>query len=147
MLIDLTLRRAIARTKEAMEEDKLIAVLNEYLNVKIRRRYGTFMGLPGFQVGIKIGAAKELDEAWRHTVSQTTGLELPVLFFKIPRGECRAMLSLSTLTGGTKAEDMDYTIETSITGFAVIYQQIYDHRMLAVMDEKRHLIRNGIPLQ
>lgn len=147
MRIDLTLRRAIARTKDAMEEDKLIAEVNEYLNVKIRRRYGSFVGLPGFHVGIRIGAAKGLDEAWRRTVAATTGLELPVLFYRIPRRECRALLSLSTLTGGTKAEDMDYTIETSITGFSVIYQQIHDHRMLAVMDEKRHFMRNGILLQ
>src|SRR5687768_1565040 len=108
-----SLKCAIARTKAAMEEDKLIAKLNDMLGVNLRRQMGRFVGLPGYHVEIVNGSMDKVAEAWRHARERADAIETPVVLYRLPGKEYRALMGISEFVELPVSDSLDYTVNMS----------------------------------
>lgn len=103
-----------------MKEDELIAELNDALGVQLKRRASRIVGLPGYHVEVASCTPAKLAQAWTRTVT-CDELEIPVLFYRLPRKPYRALMSLSDITGGYRCEELEYTVEMSVAGFTLMF--------------------------
>lgn len=112
-----------------MQEDELIAELNDALGVSLKRRASRFVGMPGFHVELANCAPGKLAQAWRRAV-MCDELEIPVLFFRCRRKPYRALMALADFAGGYRSADLSYTVEMSVPSFALVFEELNRQRTL-----------------
>lgn len=142
-----SLSRAIARTKAAMEEDRMIAQLNDLLGVQLRRRLGAFVGLPGYHVEVVNGSMDMVAEAWRIARERAEAIETPVVLYRVPGKEYRVLMSVSEFVDVPVSDSLDYTMNMSIITFALLWQKAQARQMHALMGTKRFVIEYGVQMQ
>lgn len=113
-------------------ERELANTLGELLGITLKRRVrnhegeSDITGLEGFSVEVKRQATPSLRTWWSQTVTQAaqTG-EIPVLFYRLPRRDFKAVISLHPFldeTNYTALADYEMTIEMSLPAFAAVYR-------------------------
>lgn len=119
-----------SRLKGQRGERALANELSDLLGVTLKRRVRNHIGesditgLKGFSVEVKNQAALSVGAWWRQTVTQAAiTKEIPVLFYKVPRKGFRAVVSLSRLFDAPVSDDLEYTAEMSLEGFAMYYRE------------------------
>lgn len=138
----------MARTKEAMEEDRLMAALGSILGLELRRQMGGFVGLPGYHIEIVSGSDKRrLEEGWRRACERAEAIETPVVLYRAPGKEYRALMSGSEYLDLPVSDSLEYTMNMSLDMFALFCQQVKARQMRALMAEKRFVIQQGTQLQ
>lgn len=141
------MKNVIARTKAAMEEDKLITQLNDMLGVKLRRQMGRFVGLPGYHVEIVNGSMDKVAEAWRRVRERADAIETPVVLYRVPGKEYRALICISEFVELPVSDSLDYTVNMSILSFALLCQKAQARQMQALMAAKRFVVEYNLQLQ
>lgn len=142
-----SLARTIKRTKAAMEEDRMIAQLNELLGVQLRRRMGMFVGLPGYHIEAVSGSMDRVAETWRQARSRAEPIETPVVLYRVPGKEYRALMSVAEFAGVPVSDSLDYTLNMSIITFALLWQEAQARQMRALMDTKRFVYEYELQVQ
>lgn len=129
---DASARGRSNRRKGQVGERELANTLGELLGITLKRRVrnhegeSDITGLEGFAVEVKKQATPSLRTWWSQTVTQAakTG-EIPVLFYRLPRREFKAVISLHPFFeehSYTALADYEMTIEMSLTAFASVYR-------------------------
>lgn len=119
-----------SRLKGQRGERALANELSDLLGLTLKRRVRNraedddIDDLPGFSVEVKNQAVLSVGAWWKQTVSQAaTKNKIPVLFYKVPRKGFRAVVSLSRLFDAPVSDDLEYTAEMSLEGFAMYYRE------------------------
>lgn len=142
-----SLKIAIARTKAAMEEDKLIAEVNDMLGAKLRRQMGGFVGLPGYHIEVVIGGMDKVAEAWRRARERAEPIEMPVVLYRTPGKENRALMSVAEFVDLPVSDTLEYTVDMSLASFALLCQQAQVRQMRAIMEAKQFVVEYDLQLQ
>ena len=132
MTTDASARGKSNRRKGQNGERELANTLGVMLGITLKRRVrnhegeSDITGLDGFSVEVKKQATPSLRTWWKQTVEQSalTG-DTPVLFYRLPRREFKAVISLHPFFNDVDYDDMvdyDMTIEMSLAAFAMFYR-------------------------
>lgn len=137
-MTDASTRGKSNRRKGQDGERELANTLGELLGITLKRRVRNHLGesditgLDGFSVEVKKQAVPAIRSWWQQTVAQAELLgEIPVLFYRLPRREFRAVMSLTPFlyeTGIGECANYDQTIDMSLEAFAEVYRFIDQRR-------------------
>lgn len=141
-----------SRRKGQTGERQLAAELSELLGLTIKRRVrnhageNDLTGLPGWSPEVKNCATPSIASWWSQTVAQA-GADWPVLFYKLPRKPFRAVVPLATVGIGECVDDLSFTAELSLEGFAALYRENEAIAMSLEQRVKDHAMTIGMKLQ
>ena len=125
------------RRKGQVGEREAAALIAEHTGWEVRRRVrnaagdSDLLGVPGWSIEIKRYASATVSQIagwWDQCVDQAGG-ELPVLFYRLNRGQWRAVWPLAVnlqVQCANQWRDYEWTVEGSIPAWAAIARDIYE---------------------
>lgn len=125
------------RRKGQVGEREATSLIAEHTGWEVRRRVrnaagdSDLLGVPGWSVEIKRYAnanASQIAAWWQQCVDQAAG-ELPVLFYRLNRGQWRAVWPLAVnlqVQCANQWRDYEWTVEGSIPAWAAMARDIYE---------------------
>lgn len=125
-----------SRAKGQMGERQIARELCDLLGLDIRRRVrnhageSDLTGMDGWSIEVKHCSKLLLRAWWEQTIGQAKPGEIPVLFFRLPRKEWRAVVHVSTFTGSAVSPSLDFTVEMPLAAFAEVWRDVESKRIL-----------------
>ena len=125
------------RRKGQVGEREAAALIAEHTGWEVRRRVrnaagdSDLLGVPGWSIEIKRYASATVSQIagwWDQCVDQAGG-QLPVLFYRLNRGQWRAVWPLAVnlqVQCANQWRDYEWTVEGSIPAWAAIARDIYE---------------------
>lgn len=123
------------RTKGQVGEREAAALIQDHTGWRVQRRVrnaagdSDLVGIPGWSVEIKRYARATRSEIagwWTQCVNQA-GHELPVLFYRLDRGEWRGVWPLAVnlrLQHAQQWQGYEWTVEGSVAAWAAVAREI-----------------------
>jgi len=149
-----------SRAKGQRGERQIAGELCELLGIDIRRRVrnhaddSDLSGMDGWAIEVKHCAKPAMRAWWEQTVEQAKPGEIPVLFFRLPRKDWRAVVHISTLTGSEATTSLDFTVEMPLPAFAELWREVESKRIVErarvthfAQAEKNSAVAGGVPVQ
>ncbi len=127
---------AMQRNKGKAGEREIAAIIADLTGWQVKRRVrqhdgdSDLEGVPGWSVEVKRHAkATRGDIAgwWRQAVSQSKCDGIPVLFYRVDRGEWRAVWPLCAALRGPNPVlwlEVEYTCDTTVLAWAAVAREV-----------------------
>ncbi|MBK5571795.1 hypothetical protein [Ensifer sp. SSB1] len=132
-------RSQIGKSNRAKGQDgerKIARILCDLLGLDIRRRVrnhaddSDLTGMPGWSIEVKHCQRPLIRTWWEQTVEQAKDGDIPVLFYRLPHKDWRAVVHVSTFTGGEAPAQFDFTVEMGVQAFAELWREVESKRIL-----------------
>ncbi len=124
------------RAKGQVGERQIARELCDLLGLDIRRRVrnhageSDLTGMSGWSIEVKHCARPEIRAWWEQTIAQARPGEIPVLFYRLPRKQWRAVVHVSTFTGSAVSASLDFTVEMPLAAFAEVWREVEAKRIV-----------------
>jgi hypothetical protein len=126
---------ALSRTKGKAGEREAAALIAEHTGWQVKRRVrqhdgdSDLEGVPGWSVEVKRHASATRSDiaAWWDQATRQAGDKLPVLFYRLDRGEWRAVWPIAVTLCTQRAEQWvgyAWTAEGSIAAWAAVAREV-----------------------
>lgn len=128
---------AMQRTKGKAGEREVAALVRDLTGWDVRRRVrqhdgdSDLVGVPGWAVEVKRHAKATpatIASWWRQTVAQAGDGELPVLLYRVDRGEWRAVWPVAVHLAQQHGEmwrGYEWTCDTSVQAWAAVARELH----------------------